>query len=812
MVELKKIIIENFRSIRRAEFNVNNQGLTLISGINYDDTLSPNNGAGKTTILYAMCWALYGQTPVGEKGDDILPRADAKNACVSLEFNDGIVISRYRKHKNHENNIIITSNNSPIDVADNKDAQSQIEKFVGFDYDIFCLLLTTGSLSKNSKPIMLMGDTELKEFTDRLLNLTFLQKASDIVKKNLSEKEKQLNDINNKIETTKSNIGIIEGQINNALEEKERYEIYRKSEIAKYKTIIADIEQKIAANRSNIEAQNVLLAEIKPIPADDTEYKKLQELESQHQIQQYSINGEHHALTKKKNEIYSLIAAQTLSSEERQNALANVDRSELTRIEQAQRAYNNEYYEATTKFDMASKIVPAITEAEAKQLAEMHESMKMIKYNIDTLHKEIETLTAEKNGYDGKEDTECPTCLQKVTSKHINKIKKAYDEKIAGRTKVRLELVNEFKTQKDKYIKLSEQYQEAAKIRHEDEMNDIRLMIADRQRNVDSATKELTAIKEKYDDSCEKAISEAIKTKSLEYKRQIEEIDENIRKKDLQLKEIFDIISSVREQMKQETIRLNEAVTLYQTKIREESEIKSQISKLSSEIPQLEGQIKFYDDSIKRFETESSPAEVNLNKLITQKNTLVDAQKAYNIDIMNINDEIRYLKFWEIGFSGKGIKSFILDSVKSLLDLKGNYCLAKISNDLYLRFETQDTLKNGEIRDKFTINIRKHGINETFQFMQLSKGERARVSFAVAYAMKFLAEYYNNIKLNFDFYDEALDGLDYAGCEHVINFLREELERFSSIFIITHNAELKRLCDKSVIVVKSGGVSEIKNE
>ena len=96
----------------------------MITGVNYDDPLLMNNGVGKTTILYSICWGLYGQTPVGEKGDDILPRQNPKNAEVTMLFKDGkdtIKVSRYRKHKQYENSVTLSINDVPVNAVDNKD-------------------------------------------------------------------------------------------------------------------------------------------------------------------------------------------------------------------------------------------------------------------------------------------------------------------------------------------------------------------------------------------------------------------------------------------------------------------------------------------------------------------------------------------------------------------------------------------------------------------------------------------------------------------------------------------------------------------
>ena len=58
-ITLKKIIFRNFMSFGNQYTEVNLQSLesTLINGWNKDT--SSNNGAGKTTIINAICYAIY---------------------------------------------------------------------------------------------------------------------------------------------------------------------------------------------------------------------------------------------------------------------------------------------------------------------------------------------------------------------------------------------------------------------------------------------------------------------------------------------------------------------------------------------------------------------------------------------------------------------------------------------------------------------------------------------------------------------------------------------------------------------------------
>lgn len=82
MITIKKIIIENFQSHKYSVMEFTN-GLNAIIG--------PTD-SGKTAIFRALKWALYNE-PQG----DYFMREGEKSVSVTIEFNDGFILKRYRK-------------------------------------------------------------------------------------------------------------------------------------------------------------------------------------------------------------------------------------------------------------------------------------------------------------------------------------------------------------------------------------------------------------------------------------------------------------------------------------------------------------------------------------------------------------------------------------------------------------------------------------------------------------------------------------------------------------------------------------------
>ena len=60
-MKIGTVKIENFLSFKHADFDFDNQGLTLVTGLNKDNS-KRSNGSGKSTLIEALVWCLFGET------------------------------------------------------------------------------------------------------------------------------------------------------------------------------------------------------------------------------------------------------------------------------------------------------------------------------------------------------------------------------------------------------------------------------------------------------------------------------------------------------------------------------------------------------------------------------------------------------------------------------------------------------------------------------------------------------------------------------------------------------------------------------
>ncbi len=89
MITLNDLTVKNFMSVGNVTQAVrfNDNGLTLVLGNNLDlGGDGSRNGTGKTTIINALSYALYGEALTNLRRDNLINKTNAKGMMVSLDF------------------------------------------------------------------------------------------------------------------------------------------------------------------------------------------------------------------------------------------------------------------------------------------------------------------------------------------------------------------------------------------------------------------------------------------------------------------------------------------------------------------------------------------------------------------------------------------------------------------------------------------------------------------------------------------------------------------------------------------------------
>tara|TARA_Y100000034_G_scaffold39084_2_gene48124 strand:+ start:4700 stop:6628 length:1929 start_codon:yes stop_codon:yes gene_type:complete len=205
-VNILSVELDNFLIIQKAVVELNNRGLVHIVGINEDDSTSNSNGSGKSAIIEAVYWGLFGDTLRSLKSvDDVVNNNVGANCCVSVNLEDEgkqIKVTRYRKHTKHKNNLYLYIDEVDSRGKDNRETQEFIEALIGVDKTTFASSIVFGQgYSKNLRRFSELTDKEQKECLEKILELEIFQESFILVKKQILEKNTDLqlcqNDIQN---------------------------------------------------------------------------------------------------------------------------------------------------------------------------------------------------------------------------------------------------------------------------------------------------------------------------------------------------------------------------------------------------------------------------------------------------------------------------------------------------------------------------------------------------------------------------------------------------------------------------------------
>jgi DNA repair exonuclease SbcCD ATPase subunit len=220
-MEFLSLQITNFLTIGESgPIQLSNRGLNLLQGQNDDDPSAASNGAGKSSIPDALCWALYGQTARGESGDAVVNAVAKKDCRVVVHLLDGTIqyaIARHRKHSTNKNETHIAgedlSNGMSFDATrgTEKETQAEIEKILGCSFEVFMAAIYAGQEQMPDLPGM--TDKSLKLLIEEAAGVERLEKAYEIARgqhaqimRNLSELYRQLENAKGVLHHTNVNL------------------------------------------------------------------------------------------------------------------------------------------------------------------------------------------------------------------------------------------------------------------------------------------------------------------------------------------------------------------------------------------------------------------------------------------------------------------------------------------------------------------------------------------------------------------------------------------------------------------------------
>ena len=187
MIKIKDLTVKNFMSVgnQTQAVDFDHEQLTLVLGENLDqggDDSGSRNGTGKTTIINALSYALYGTALTNIKRNNLINKTNSKGMLVTLQFEkDG---NSYRIERGRGPNFFkfyINNQESLVDESqgDSRQTQDDVNTLLGMSHDMFKHIV---ALNTYTEPFLSMRVNDQRQIIEQLLGITILSEKADLLK------------------------------------------------------------------------------------------------------------------------------------------------------------------------------------------------------------------------------------------------------------------------------------------------------------------------------------------------------------------------------------------------------------------------------------------------------------------------------------------------------------------------------------------------------------------------------------------------------------------------------------------------------
>lgn len=244
MLKIKNVTIKNFMSVGNVTETINLDGndVILVLGENLDQGgLDSRNGVGKTVILNAISFGLYGWPIASIKKDNLINNINQKNMYVTVDFDkDGTSYRIERGRKPAVFKFIVNNTEQKMEdiddtQGDSRTTQREIENAIGVSYELFKQIM---GLNTVSEPFLGMRVSDQKIIIEQLLGITKLSEKSEQLKKLISQSKDELKEEEYRIKAINDANDIISDRIRSLETKSKNWE-------SNHNKVLLDTEAKI---------------------------------------------------------------------------------------------------------------------------------------------------------------------------------------------------------------------------------------------------------------------------------------------------------------------------------------------------------------------------------------------------------------------------------------------------------------------------------------------------------------------------------------------------------------------------------------
>jgi DNA repair exonuclease SbcCD ATPase subunit len=275
MFKVKNLTVKNFMSVGNATQAVNfsRKDLTLVLGRNLDlggDDTGARNGTGKTTIINALSYALYGEALTKIRKDNLINKTNGKNMLVTIEFeNNGTEYKIERGRKPNTVAFYIGGAEQEItdeSQGDSRETQAEIERMLNMSHDMFKHVV---ALNTYTEPFLSLRANDQRTIIEQLLGITMLSEKADILKDQLKQSKNSITEEEFRIKAVQDANERVNEQIEATKRRQTLWQNKKQQELDKLSTALSnldgiDIEAELLAHDA-LELHNQMSKDIREV-------------------------------------------------------------------------------------------------------------------------------------------------------------------------------------------------------------------------------------------------------------------------------------------------------------------------------------------------------------------------------------------------------------------------------------------------------------------------------------------------------------------------------------------------------------------
>ena len=248
---LKDLTVKNFMSVGNVTQAVdfNREQLTLVLGENLDqggDDSGSRNGTGKTTIVNALSYALYGQALTNIKKNNLINKTNNKGMLVTLNFEKNGI--HYRIERGRSPNVLkfYVNDIQQIDEitdesqGDSRETQKAINDLLGMSHNMFKHVV---ALNTYTEPFLSMRTNDQREIIEQLLGITILSEKAESLKDQIKVTKDTITEETLRINAVQASNEKIKQSIETLKTRQTAWKTKQKQDIERLESAIAELEQ-----------------------------------------------------------------------------------------------------------------------------------------------------------------------------------------------------------------------------------------------------------------------------------------------------------------------------------------------------------------------------------------------------------------------------------------------------------------------------------------------------------------------------------------------------------------------------------------